>query len=433
MNCGMRNKMDRRKSPRIEKVMELSVPSQKPVDHIHTTPVYAVEDESENLVKIDFIFPAGSGEEKKQLLATATSSMLLEGAGQYSAAEISELKDYYGAKIQAGVGKDLASVTLVCLKSTLQELIPLVCSIIQSPHFPEEEFEGYKRRTKASLKVNLEKVEIICRLLFSELFFGTSKYAERYAPEDFDEIDTHDLTAFHRDHYRLKDARIFISGASVKTAISLLKENLKADESELVRKALSGFEPNPQTKFVKKVGALQSAIRVGFPAISRHHDDYPTFYLTNTILGGYFGSRLMQNIREEKGYTYGIGSSINQLKDLAYGVISTQVGAQHTEDTLKEINNEVNRLREEEVSAAELELVKNYTAGGLLRNFDGAFSQSALLKTMLMHDLPDTYYNDFLQKIYAVEPSDILKVAQKYFDPEKFTVAIVGDGYPGNG
>lgn len=428
----MRSKMDRRNAPDIEKVMELSVPSQKPFDHIYSTPVYAVEDETENLVKIEFVFPAGSGEETKTLLATATSSMLLEGAGKYSSAQISEMKDYYGAKIQAGVGKDVASVTMICLKSNLEELVPLVCAVIQSPHFPEKEFESYKRRTKSSLKVNLEKVEIICRLVFSDLFFGHSKYAERYVPEDFDKIETADLKAFQRRNYRLKDAQVYISGASIEEAISLLKENLEADESALERKVFSGFSPNPQTKFLRKEGALQSAIRIGFPAISRHHEDYPAFYLTNTILGGYFGSRLMQNIREDKGYTYGIGSGINHLKDLTYVVISTQVGAKHTEATLKEINQEVERLSVERVPDQELDLVKNYTAGSLLRNFDGTFGQASLLNSMLMHGLSESYYAEFLEKIYAVEPADILTIAQKYFDPQNFTIAIVGEGFTDN-
>lgn len=424
--------MDRALAPEIKKVKELSIPSQKALDHIHGAPVYVVADEAEELVKVELVIPAGSGEEFKPLLATATSSMLLEGAGPFSSKEISEIKDYYGAKIQAGVGKDLASVTLVCLQSHLEQLIPLFCSVFQQPNFPEKEFESYKRRTKASLKVNLEKVEINCRLLFSELFFGDAKYAERYAPEDFDKLEISDLKAFHREKYRLNGARIFVSGASVEKALALLKQNLKASEGKVEKKPLGKFNPRQKLEFVRKEGALQSAIRVGFPAISRHHEEYPAFYLANTILGGYFGSRLMQNIREDKGYTYGIGSSINHLKDLTYVVISTQVGAKHTAATVEEIRREIERLRTEPVSMEELDLVKNYSAGSLLRNFDGTFNQASLLKTMLMHHISESYYPEFLRKMYAVTAADILKMAQHYFDPEKFTVAIVGEGLADN-
>jgi predicted Zn-dependent peptidase len=108
------------------------------------------------------------------------------------------------------------------------------------------------------------------------------------------------------------------------------------------------------------------------------------------------------------------------------------VGAKHTEATMTEINYEVNRLREELVSVEELDLVKNYTAGDLLRNFDGTFSQASLLQTMLFYQLPGSYYPDFLKKIYTIEPADVLRVAQKYFDPEKFTIAIVGESFADN-
>ncbi|HKK39202.1 MAG TPA: pitrilysin family protein [Cryomorphaceae bacterium] len=424
--------MDRTIAPRIEKVRELSIPSQKPFDHIHGAPVFVVEDETEELTKIELVFPAGTGEESLPLLATSTSSMLTEGAGDFSSHEISEIKDFYGAKIQAGVGKDMASITLVCLKAHLIHMVPLLTAVIQSPNFPEKEFESYKRRTKAQLKVNLERVEIICRLAFSKQFFGESKYAERYSPDDFDKIGLDDLKAFHAEKYRLNVAKIFISGASVSEALLLLKQNLKANNSLVHTQPIGDFNPARKTNFVKKEGALQSAIRVGFPGISRHHEDYPAFYIANTILGGYFGSRLMQNIREEKGYTYGIGSSINQLKDLAYVVISTQVGTEHTSPTLKEILHEVNQLRMEAVTTEEMDLVKNYTAGSLLRNFDGTFNRASLLKTMLIHELPESYYPEFLKKIYTVSAEDILKVAQKYFDPDKFTVAIVGDSFTDN-
>jgi len=425
-------KMDRAVAPDIQKVKELSIPSGDPFDRIYGAPVFVVEDETEELTKIEFVFPAGTGEENKALLATSTSSMLVEGAGKYSSQEVSEMKDFYGAKIQTAAGKDTASVSLVCLKSNLEELIPLLASVIQEPNFPEKEFESYKRRAKASLKVNLERVEIICRLAFSELFFGNSKYAERYFPDDFDKLTPADLKAFHEEKYGLSEARIFISGARVQKAIPLLRNALKANEESVSKLALIGFNPSKGMNFTEKEGALQSAIRVGFSAISRHHDDYAAFYITNTILGGYFGSRLMQNIREDKGYTYGIGSSINQLKDLAYVVISTQVGAKHTEATLREIRFEVNRLREESVPIEELELVKNYTAGGLLRNFDGTFSRASLLKTMLTHQLSESYYPAFLKKIYSVEASDVLRVAQKYFDPENFTIAVVGADFVDN-
>lgn len=423
---------DRSIAPEIRRITDLTIPTPAPIDNLHGAPVFVVENDSEELVKIEFVFPAGTGEETKALLATATSSMLKEGAGEFSSTEISEIKEYYGAKIQLGVGKDLASVSLICLPANLKNLVPLLAKIIQEPNFPEKEFTGYKRRTRARLKVNLEKVEIRCRLAFSRAFFGANKYAERYDPEAFDQLMRKDLVDFHRANYALSDASVFVSGNGTKEALEFLKLHVQPDEGRVNLSAIGDFSPSRITQFQRKEGALQSAIRMGMPAPSRQHKDYPAFYLTNTILGGYFGSRLMQNIREDKGYTYGIGSGINQLKDLAFLLISTQVGAKHTHATLSEIRYEIDRLRTELVLYDELDLVKNYTAGSLLRSFDGTFNQASLLKTMHIHRLSESYYREFLTKIYAVEPADILRIATTYFDPDKFTVAIVGEGFSDN-
>jgi predicted Zn-dependent peptidase len=120
------------------------------------------------------------------------------------------------------------------------------------------------------------------------------------------------------------------------------------------------------------------------------------------------------------------------LKDLSFLLISTQVGANHTEATLHEIKREIKRLRSEAVPDGELELVKNYTAGTLLRSFDGTFNQASLLKTMHLHELPEAYYTEFLRKIYAVNSDDIMRMAKTYFDPDKFTIAVVGEGFSDN-
>ncbi len=423
---------DRSIAPEIRRISELNIPAVEPQDELHGASIFIVENESEELVKIEFVFPAGTGEESKPLLATATSSMLTEGAGEFSAEEISEIKDYYGAKIQLGVGKDVASVSLVCLPANLKHLVPLLAKIVVEPNFPEKEFESYKRRTRARLEVNLEKVEILCRLAFSRAFFGDGKYAERYDPNDFDQLTRADLIDFHRSNYSLTDAAIFISGTGTKEALEFIKQHVIASDGKVSLNRRTDFSPSGKTHFERKEGALQSAIRMGMPALKREDEDYPAFYLTNTILGGYFGSRLMQNIREDKGYTYGIGSGINQLKDLSFLLISTQVGANHTEATLHEIKREIKRLRIEAVPDGELELVKNYTAGTLLRSFDGTFNQASLLKTMHLHDLSQTYYTEFLQKIYAVDSDDIMRMAKTYFDPDKFTIAVVGEGFSDN-
>lgn len=419
-------------APPVKKVITLNIPPVEAVDHLYSTPIFAIGDESEELVKIEITFPAGTGEEKKSLLASAVAAMLTEGAGKYTANQISELKDFYGAKIQTGVGKDNATVSVLCLSSKLRDIFPVFAAIVQSPKFPETEFEAYKERARASLKVNLDRVELQARLLFSERFFGYSKYAENYAPDHFDQLSLQDLNDFYQSNYALADAKIFVSGKGVNDAILLLKEYFADREKSFFE--ITSENPNPVggIGFRPKENALQSAIRLGIESLSRNAKEYPAFSLTNTILGGYFGSRLMQNIREDKGYTYGIGTSINHLKDYSYLIASTQVGAEHTRATLREIKREISKLQNEPVGNEELELVQNYVAGLLLRNMDGTFNQAALIKTMITNGLSGDYYNRFLNGIYSVTPDQIMDIAQKHLGFEKFTGAIAGPGYDDN-
>ncbi|MEM9050990.1 MAG: pitrilysin family protein [Bacteroidota bacterium] len=424
--------INRKLPPTVQKVSVLSVPSIEPVDHLFSAPIFAFQDESEELIKIEITFPAGTGKEKKSLLASATAAMVTEGAGDYSSDQISEIKDFYGAKIQTGVGKDNATVSLLSLASKLESIFPVFAAVVQSPNFPEKEFEAYKARAKASLEVNLDRVELQARLLFSEMFFGKSKYAENYSPDDFDQLLISDLEEFHRNNYSLADSKIFISGNRVSYAIDLLKKYLTQGEKKHFRSIEKPSKRTLGINYRPKEDALQSAIRLGIPALTRNSADYPAFSLTNTIFGGYFGSRLMQNIREDKGFTYGIGSSINHLDDLSYLIVATQVGTEHTDATLNEIREEIKKLQNERLDDAELQLVQNYVAGSLLRNMDGTFNQAALIRMMAMNNLDQGYYDRFLNRIYSVTSDQIIEVARNYFSFDEFTGAIVGKGYADN-
>jgi predicted Zn-dependent peptidase len=418
--------IDRTLAPQLEKVSSITPLSLKPSGSIKGCPVYLMDDSSEDLTKIEVVFPAGTGEETKSLLAAATSAMLVEGAGNYTARDISEITDYYGAKIQASVGRDMCTLRLIALKNRVEDVLPIFQAVVQYPTFPQSEFDLYKSRAKSSLKTNLDRVEIQARLNFSQLFFGKSKYVEKYALDDFDLLKTEDLKAFHRTNYRLADARIFISGAHTSSVFKMLDSCLEADQKSFVPRGMKGLTMAKEIKTVEKPNALQSAVRIGFGIPPRQHDSYPAFSLMNTVFGGYFGSRLMQNIREEKGYTYGISSSLNHLKHSSYAVITTQVGAEHTLSTLTEIRKEMIRLQREELSKDELNLVKNYTAGSLLKGFDGVFSKAGLIRMMVIQNMDEDYFSHFLDSIHSLTSRKIKNAAMEYLNFESMTTAVVG-------
>lgn len=412
----------------IQSIPELNFPEGLSANHVKT---WCVEGGTEDILKVDVVFKAGTRYEDKAMLASLCNNMLMEGTERFSALEIADTIDFYGAHISASLSKDHAEITLLCLKKHLSALIDIFTDILLVPTFPEKEFTAFKNRSKSKLAVNLDKVEFQCRLLFSQLLFGDSAYCDRFSLEDYDQIDQTDLAVFFRKQYTLDDAICVISGKDTAFAKTILDEALSAKKDLLTSgnsvkpDLIWNYEGSVEKKRQKK-GAVQTAIRMGIPAVNRKHPDYAALYVGNVVLGGYFGSRLMQNIREEKGFTYGIGSSYNNLEHGNYISINTEVGSENTLAACDEIRKEIKRLSSDLVSEAELELVRNYVVGNLLKQFDGPFATADRLKVVLNSDLSPDVYTRFSKDIFALKPAEIRDVFSKYFDRSLICTAIVG-------
>lgn len=418
--------MDRTIPPLIKRIESIEMPSAAVVDHVGIVPVRTVPSENEDWTAIDLVFNAGTGEEEKPLVSATCSGMMNEGTETRSADQIAEIKDFYGAKLYSSVGKDTATVGLLCLNSHLEVMVPILADIILNPSFPEKEFLSYVKRAKAALTINLERVEMLCRLEFSRRYFGQSKYADNFQPDDYEKLTRDDVNDFFRDRYGLNEAHIVVSGGRVDPAIRLLKADLNRFNQSSFRRELTSLKPEKGLEIKKRSDSLQSAIRFGGPAVSREHPDFVALYAANTILGGYFGSRLMQNLREEKGFTYGVGSVIQLHRDHSFLTISTQVGYQHTMSAVEEIEKEMIQLGENPPTVEELELVKNYIAGSLVKSCDGTSNRVGVLKTMVLHNLDSNYFQRFLSELYELTPSDVMAAAQKYFNHHQFTKTVVG-------
>jgi predicted Zn-dependent peptidase len=182
----------------------------------------------------------------------------------------------------------------------------------------------------------------------------------------------------------------------------------------------------PGKIFIAKKDALQTAIRIGSTTINKKNTDYHGLKILDTILGGYFGSRLMKNIREDKGYTYGINSSVVSFNHAAYKVIGTEVGIKHTNDTIKEIFTEIKRLQNERVDNEELVLVKNYMLGEMIRMFDGPFATADSFRSVWEFGLDYLYYSDFAEKIKTIGQDEIIHLARTYYKADDLFEIIVG-------
>ena len=394
---------------------------------------YQIKGSKQDVVKIDFIFEAGSFFQQKTFSAFSTVQMLTEGTKKYNSENIALIFDFYGSYIEKDIDRDYATITVYSLNKHLDKIISVVEEIIKYPVFPENELNIFKEKQKSQLLINKEKVNYIARTKFTELLYGENHpYGKNVDIDDIDNINAEDLLVFYKNNYNSENCKIIISGSVNDEVINLIELFFGNDIWGDVNKKseMKYFNPekvNSRFHHINKQKTVQSAIRIGRQMFSKHHADYHTMKIINTILGGYFGSRLMKNIREDKGYTYGIGSALISLKYSGYFFISTEVGKEYTNKTIIEINNEIEKLASQKIYEDELNLVKNYKFGEFLRSIDGSFAISEIIKPIVLFDLDKNFYKIYLQTIKNITPDDILTYCEKYFNYNKMIQLTVGE------
>ena len=391
---------------------------------------YLIEAGDEEVTRIDIVIDAGSAFQLKRLVASTVGKMLREGTAGFSSIEIAEKLDYFGAHFDDHVTKDSAILTLFSLTKHLDELLPLIGEMISTAEFHEEELNIYIDRQRQEFLVNSEKVRYTAMLEFNRMVYGReSAYGKIVQLDDFDKLNRNDLVEFYNGRYSPQNTYVIISGKINEKVIELTNKyfgNGWQHNSTNQNKIDFIAESETVEKFIKKEDALQSAIRVGRLIINKTHPDYNRFILLNTILGGYFGSRLMSNLREDKGYTYGISSYLSNYIHGGSFNIAADVNEKYTQAALGEIFKEIKRLRKQKVDNEELQLVKNYIYGTFLRNFDGPFALAERYRSARDFGLTFDYYKKSLDEILKINADDLLETAEKYLDPDEMIRLVVG-------
>ncbi|MCC7050229.1 MAG: insulinase family protein, partial [Bacteroidia bacterium] len=384
----------------------------------------------QELNRIDVVFNAGTVCQAKPLIASTVNALMREGTSKFSSLQISETLDYYGAFLEQNVNHFNASFSLYSLNKHTQSVIEIFLDILFNPIFPEKEFELYQQKQLQNFKINQQKVGTVARNKFPSLLYGQNHPYGRVAEEkDFLSLQISDVKKFYQQFYQNKIAYILVSGKINDVLIQLIQQQF-GTLSQSRKNIDSNYwtaSPTPQRKiFIEKKDAIQSAIRIGRVLFSKNHTDYFNFQVLNTVLGGYFGSRLMSNIREEKGYTYGIGSGILSLQKGGMFFITTETGAQVTALAVKEIYAEIKKLREELVSEEELSTVKNYMLGVLLKDAEGPFAQAEKFKGIYDFGLNYDYYTQYFNAIKNTTSKKLRELANQYLKQEDLVELVVG-------
>jgi len=417
-------------------------PTVNPIEHIDMVkaekrllsnglPVHFVNAGTQDVVKIDFVFEAGTWFQPANLVASLCNSMLEEGSTNFTAAEIAEKFDFYGAYVQLTVDQNQGFVNVVSLGKYLPEILEVMEDMIKRSVFPEHELEVLIAKNKQKWLLENEKVRTLCQKKFTQVMFGDAHpYAINNKLEDFEHITREDLIQFYRSFYHSGNCHIIAAGKIDESVLQMLDDRFGGADWQKKTVEIPEYEINSSAEkihHVEKANGIQSAIRVGKFWVPKTHPDYHALSILITILGGYFGSRLMANIREEKGYTYGIGSFVLTLKKASYLVISTEVGNEYIEPTLKEIAVEMRRLQTEPVSENELETVKSYLLGEFLRDFDGPFALAGSFKAINDFELDYTFYDDALKVLRNITSAELMQLAQQYLNPEDCYTVVAGN------
>jgi zinc protease len=392
--------------------------------------VYAVNAGAEEVIQVEWVFFAGNCYEKQNLIAAATNFLLKNGTTQKSAFAVNEQVDYYGASLTRACYNETASVTLHSLTKHLPKLLPLLRELLTDANFPEEELMLYQQNSKQRLEVNLKKNDFVANRLIDEYLYGFHHpYGVYSRVEDLAALHRDQLVAFYDTYYRNGQCIIFVAGKLPPNIVELLEAqfgDLPIHGGQVIIPD-NPVAPAEQRKYrvSNDPNGVQGAIRIARDFPNRHHPDFFGAQVLNALYGGFFGSRLMNNIREEKGYTYGIYSYLQNHIQRSAWMISTEAGKDVSEATVQEIYKEMDQLRNELVEEEELSLVRNYLMGSILGDLDGPFHIIGRWKNIVLNNLDQDYFYQSIRTIKTIQPEELQQLARKYLNPDEFYELIV--------
>ncbi|MCS6929926.1 MAG: insulinase family protein [Saprospiraceae bacterium] len=428
-NPSNRRSSLKRSAPFIRPVGPLKLPRPKLLHLDNGMPLYLLHFPEREILKVEVLYRAGRPQEAKPLVARATSRLVREGTRQRSAAELAEYFDFYGAGLSIPISLDFSSYTLFGLYRYRHELLPVFAEMLQEPAFPEQELETYKRNSIQELLLELDKPEVMTYRCLTECIFGTEHpYGYNSSVEGYRALQREDLVE-HFDRWFTPTNGVLIASGHVDDDVLRL---LNRTFGQIPPRPTPPMPPLPSSDapprwvHLPQPNAHQTAIKIGRRMFNRQHPDYNAFSVLNIVLGGYFGSRLMSNLREKRGLTYGIYSSLDALAHDGYFYIAAEVHDQKADLALREIFTEMRRLQEEPIPAAELNMVRNYLSGMLLNGIDGPLNISDLVRAYVAENLPFEAFEAQVYTIQTIDAPALQQLAQHYLNPDAYWVVTAG-------
>jgi zinc protease len=417
--------LNRKTPPSLGELNDISFVTPEVIQCTSTLPLYWMKKVPNATSRIDFYFDAGTSK-GSNVISSLTSGLLFSGTKDKTSTQIHNELDSLGAYFDVGLGLETAIVTFYALNEQLPAVVKLFVELVENATFPEHELEELIKDRKQKLQINLEKVSFIAQRKFQSLIFDGTVYNRRIELADYDTSNRAEIVSYFETNYKKGLKKVFLIGDFQAETVAEIAQSVSSwaqVEKEAVKNT---FQNKIETVHLEKKDAVQTAIRIGKTLLNKTHPDFFGFAILNTILGDFFGSRLMKNIREDKGYTYGIGSYLSEIKECGYFVIGTEVGKEVKDATLTEIQKEIEKLQNELVSEEELNLVRNYLLGQTLKSADGPYALMDLFLSVENQNLTLYFYNDFIHKIKSIQAEEIRELARKHLDWNSFSIVTAG-------
>lgn len=383
--------------------------------------IYYFNNPSLDLVKLDFTFEAGSAYQQFKSQAHAANQLFAEATQLHSAQEVAEFMDFRGIVVERMADVIQGNVSFYFLRKYAAELLPLVREFFDAPAITAQLFDSYRAKRRQKIVQGFQQTDYRARNRFDELLFGSHHPLGTFAlPEDVDKLTSEAVLDFIHQHYQLSNAHIVMAGQIDDELLGMADKCFSTAQYEAVTKLelpQPSAENNVSREHIVVPNAVQSSLRIGRILPLKWDDkDYSQFMVLCNVLGGYFGSRLMSNIREEKGYTYGIYSTTQIYRGSILFLIAADVAGQVTNAAVEEVLKEVQRLKDEQIGGEELERVRNVMMGDFIRNIDGTFEISERYRQMVPSGITDQFSVNYLDAIQHVTPAQLLQVARKYLN-----------------
>ena len=419
--------LNRLVAPAFHKATGLNIKKTDRAVFSNGTVCYYLKNSQQPVIKLELVYAAGKWHEQHNDAAYMMGKMLEEGTANYTSSEIKSHIDRYGAFFECLPGYDRITLSISCLSKHFEDIVPLLAEMAHLPTFPEKELETLKQIRSQQLAIDQTKNSVVASKKLREILFGAHHpYGRTVLVDDVAQISHVQLQEHFQRHMQGKPLTVFLGGDLTDRHFNLLEKHFGQTSFQNGQEAAT-FSLDTQKGHVTETreDALQSSIRIGKQTIQKRHSDYIPLLFVNEALGGYFGSRLMKNIREEKGLTYGIYSTILHLKHYSYLVIGTDVNCENTEEAISEIHKEIEVLKTTPMDEDELETVKNYMAGSFQAQINSTFSLMEKFKDVHFNEVGYAYYDRLFSEIEAMDAERLMATANQYLG-DGFTEVVVG-------